>query len=152
MKHWSASRSYECCARGFCTYAMFCPLLPGIADSTEQIDRLIKFATEVGAEEIFDEPVNARGLGLKLTKKALQESGFEKEAATVQNIRRGKNWSRYTAELIASTQQSTCKFYNINLISVLLYPSKLTSEDLGKIQNDDRGVVWLGQIRPYIGW
>jgi hypothetical protein len=32
---------------------MFCPLLPDIADSPEQIDRLIQFAYTIGAEKIF---------------------------------------------------------------------------------------------------
>ena len=133
----------EAHARGFRTYAMFCPLLPGIADSPEQIDRFIQFATEIGAEEIFAEPVNARGPSLKSTQQALQEAGFEKEAAAVGNIRKQKNWSAYTATLISNIQQSVREFHDINQLRILLYPSKLASEDLQQIRNDDQGVIWL---------
>lgn len=133
----------EAHARGFRTYAMFCPLLPGIVDSPEKIDRLIQFATEIGAEEIFAEPVNARGPGLRPTQEALQKAGLEKEATAVGNIRNGKNWSRYTANLISNIQQSIRKFHDINKLRILLYPSKLTSEDLQQIKKDGQGVIWL---------
>ena len=129
--------------RGFRTYAMFCPLLPGIADLPEQIDRLIQFACETGAEEIFAEPVNARGPGLRLTQEAMQEAGFKKEAAAVGDIRNQKNWSRYTTELIFNIQQSTRWFHDINKLRILLYPSRLAKEDIEKIRKDDAGVVWL---------
>ena len=39
----------EAAARGLRTYAMFCPLSPGIADSPDQIDRMMEFAAEVEA-------------------------------------------------------------------------------------------------------
>lgn len=135
----------EAHARGFRTYAMFCPLLPGIADSPEQIDRFIQFVTEIGAEEIFAEPVNARGPGLRLTQQALQKAGFEKEAAAVGKIRIRRNWSRYTAKLISNIQQSVRKFHDINQLRILLYPSNLTFEDLQQIRKDDQGVIWLGK-------
>ena len=47
--------------QGLRVYGMFCPLLPGIADAPEQIDCLIRFAADCGAEEVFVEPANARG-------------------------------------------------------------------------------------------
>lgn len=56
---------------GLRTYAMFCPLLPGIADSREAIAELIEFALECAVEEVFVEPVNARGPGLRRTQEAL---------------------------------------------------------------------------------
>ena len=129
--------------RGFRTYAMFCPLLPGIADTPEQTDRLIQFATEIKAEEIFAEPVNARGPGLRLTQEALQKAGFKKEANAIGNIRNQKNWSRYTANLISNIQQSVRKFHDINQLRILLYPSRLAKEDIEKIRKDDGGVIWL---------
>ena len=133
----------EAHSRGFRTYAMFCPLLPGIADSPEQIDKLIQFATEIKAEEIFAEPVNARGPGLRLTQEALQKAGFENEAIAIGDIRNQKNWSRYTTELISNIQQSTHRFHDINKLRILLYPSRLAKEDLEKIRKDDAGVIWL---------
>jgi DNA repair photolyase len=135
----------EAHARGFRTYAMFCPLLPGIADSPKQIDRLIQFATTTGAEEIFAEPVNARGPGLRLTQEALQKAGFETEAEAVENIRNQKNWSRYTATLISNIQRSVYRFHDIDRLRVLLYPSNLKAEELQRIRENDRGVIWLGK-------
>ena len=38
---------------GLRTYGMLCPLLPGIADAPEQIDELVRFVAECGAEEVF---------------------------------------------------------------------------------------------------
>lgn len=52
---------------GLRTYAMFCPLLPGISDSSDQINELVRFAESIGAEEIYSEAVNPRGKGLILT-------------------------------------------------------------------------------------
>lgn len=52
----------EAAARGLRTYTMFCPLLPGITDSEEDIHRLIKFAVDCQVEGIFVEPVNPRDL------------------------------------------------------------------------------------------
>ncbi len=63
-------------ARGLRTYAMFCPLLPGIADAPEEIGELVRFAEECGAEEIFTEPANPRGNGLRKTQEALESHGY----------------------------------------------------------------------------
>jgi hypothetical protein len=46
---------------------MFCPLLPGIADSPERIEQLVKFAVDFRVEEIFAEPVNPRASALSMT-------------------------------------------------------------------------------------
>ena len=135
----------EAHALGLRTYAMFCPLLPGVADSPEQVDRLIQFASAIGAEEIFAEPVNARGPGLQLTQEALQKAGFETEAGTVANIRNQKSWSRYTATLISNIQRSVRRFHDIDRLRILLYPSNLKAEELQQIREDSRGVIWLGK-------
>ena len=135
----------EAHARGFRTYAMFCPLLPGIADLPKQLDRLIQFASTIGAEEIFAEPVNARGPGLRLTQEALQKAGFETEAEAVANIRNQKNWSRYTATLISNIRRSVYRFHDIDRLRILLYPSNLKAEELQQIREDNCGVIWLGK-------
>lgn len=54
----------EATARGFRTYGMLCPLLPGIADDPDRIDQLVRFAVDCRVEDIFVEPVNPRVLGL----------------------------------------------------------------------------------------
>lgn len=131
---------------GLRTYGMFCPLLPSIADSLDQIEQLIKIAVGFGAEEIFVEPVNPRGPGLKLTQQALMDNGYLDEAAAIESIRTQKGWSQYTAQLISNVQQGVRKLYDINRLRFLLYPSRLTKEDASQIKQDDAGVIWLGRV------
>ena len=131
--------------QGLRTYGMLCPLLPSIGNSAAQIERMVKFVVSCGAEEIFVEPVNPRGPGLKNTQEALEAGGYSKEAAAVQDIRTTLKWSGYTRQLIADVQQSVRKHFDIRKLRVLLYPSNLTPEDEKAIQRDDKGVVWLGK-------
>ncbi|MDI6448478.1 SPL family radical SAM protein [Anaerobaca lacustris] len=134
----------EAAARGLRTYAMFCPLLPGIADSPEDIEQLVKFAIDCRAEEIFVEPVNPRGPGLRLCQEALQQNGYQTEAEAIGIIRRRASWSNYVTELIANVQQAVRKHSDISKLRFLLYPSGLRPEDKARIERDDAGVVWLG--------
>ena len=129
--------------RGLHTYGMLCPLLPGIADSPEQIDELVRFMADCGVEEIFAEAVNPRGRGLILTQQALEEAGFPSEAAAIKNIRKRDNWSDYVIHLIRNVQQSVRKYYDINKLRFLQYPSGLKATDIAEIKKDDAGVVWL---------
>jgi len=136
----------EVAARGLRTYGMFCPLLPGIADSQEDIDRLIKFAVDCRAEEIFVEPVNPRGPGLRLCQETLEQNGFAKQAEAIAAIRHRAYWSRYVAELVSKVQQAVRKQSDIAKLRFLLYPSGLLPEDTARIQQgDNAGVVWLGE-------
>ena len=131
--------------QGLRIYGMLCPLLPEIGNSAAQIERMVKFVVSCGAEEIFVEPVNPRGPGLKNTQEALEAGGYRKEAAAVQEIRNTAKWSGYTRQLIADVQRAVRKHFDIRKLRVLLYPSNLTPEDKRAIQRDDRGVVWLGK-------
>jgi DNA repair photolyase len=133
----------EAHTRGLRTYGMLCPLLPGIANSPEQIEQLIKLAVEYGAEEIFVEPVNARGRGLKLTQKTLESNGYTYEAACIQSIRHKENWSWYVSQLVKNTQKSVRHLYDLRKLRFLLYPSKLEAQDLDRIKQDGAGVIWL---------
>lgn len=132
---------------GFRTYGMFCPLLPGIADSPDQIEQLIKTAVEFGVEEIFVEPVNPRGPGLKLTQQTLADNGYLDEAAAIESIRTQKGRSQYTTRLISNVQRSVRKLYDIDRLRFLLYPSRLTEADVARIRQEDAGVIWLGRNR-----
>jgi len=134
----------EAAARGLRTYAMFCPLLPGIADSPETIDRLVRFAVDCRAEEIFVEPVNPRGPGLRLCQEALEQNACPAEAEAIRRIRQKANWSKYVADLIAKTQLAIRNHFDISKLRFLLYPSGLLAEDRARIERDDAGVVWLG--------
>jgi len=135
----------EAAARGFRTYAMFCPLLPGIADSPNQIDQLVKLAVEFGAEEVFVEPVNPRGAGLRLCQEALESHGLATEAAAIATIRNKKHWSGYVADLITNVQRAMRQHSDISKLRFLLYPSNLLPEHVEAIKKDDAGVIWLGK-------
>lgn len=135
-------KAHKCGVR---TYAMLCPLLPGIADSPDQIEQLVKSAAEYGAQEIFAEPVNTRGPGLKVTQEALAKNGYKDEADAIKNIRNQKGWSQYTTQLISNVQRSVRKLSDISRLRFLLYPSRLTEKDAARIRRDDAGIVWLGK-------
>ena len=141
--HERMAATVEAAARGLRTYAMFCPLLPGIADTPDQIDRLVKFATDCRVEEIFVEPVNPRGPGLRQCQEALELWGYDKEAEAIQEIRHRNGWSRYVAKLLANVQQSVRRHFDTEKLRFLLYPSCLLAEDKARIREDDQGVMWL---------
>lgn len=136
----------EAAARGLRTYAMFCPLLPGIADSPDQIDQLIRLAVEIGAEEAFVEPVNPRGPGLRLCHEALESHGFAAETAAIAKIREKRRWSQYVVDLIANVQRSMRKNWDVSKLRFLLYPGRLLPEHVEAIKKDDAGVIWLGEV------
>jgi DNA repair photolyase len=73
--------------RGLRTYAMLCPLLPGISDSAEQIEELTRFVSDCSAEEVFAEPINTRGKSVTLTEEVLRGAGYTIEADNVGAIR-----------------------------------------------------------------
>lgn len=135
----------EAAGRGLRTYGMLCPLLPGIADSLEQIDELIKSAVNCKVEEIFVEPVNPRGGGLKNCQEALELWGYEKGAKAIESIRHRKNWSQYVVNLIANVQQSVRRHFDITKLRFLLYPGRILPEHIDQVKQDDAGVVWLGK-------
>ena len=135
----------EARTRGLRTYAMLCPLMPGLAAEPEQIDRLVKFAVEIAAEEIFVEPVNPRGPGLKRCQEQLEKAGHTTEAAAIERIRHQTAWSDYVATLIHDVQTSVRHHTDITKLRFLLYPSNLTPTDRARILEDDAGVIWLGK-------
>lgn len=129
--------------QGFRTYAMFCPLLPGISDGSWQIDELISIAADCEAEEIFVEAVNLRGRALTLTCEALRNNGYLNEAVVLASLKDKQVWSEYARELILKVQQSVRRRYDISRLRFLLYPSRLTPADTVRIKKDDIGVIWL---------
>jgi hypothetical protein len=124
---------------------MLCPLLPGVANSPKQLRKLVGFAKKIGAEEVFAEPVNARGSGLMNTEEALRAAGYEDAADAVGAVRTRRNWSQYVVELIADLQQVMRKRGMIDKLRFLLYSSGLTDQDKAIIRKDDEGVIWLGE-------
>jgi DNA repair photolyase len=136
---------WEANARGLRTYAMLCPLLPAIADTPDQIDGLVKLAVASGAEEIFCEPVNARGPGLRATQEPLEQYGRHAEAKAIAAIRKQTEWSRYVVRLVSNVQRSVRDHFDIDRLRILLYPSRLKPADKAEIRREDTGVVWLGR-------
>jgi DNA repair photolyase len=128
---------------GLRTYGMLCPLLPGIGNAPEQIDRLVQFVSECGAEEVFAEAVNLRGNGLKRTEEVLRAGGFQGEAAAIAKIRKQVHWSPYVVVLVRDLQKAMRKHMTINHLRILMYSKKLAAEDKAKIREADAGVVWL---------
>ena len=137
----------EAVQRGLRTYGMFCPLLPGIADSAEQIDELVGFASSCNVEEVFVEAVNRRGRGPLLCQEALSLLGHEREAEAVDRTRRRVHWSQYVADLLRNVQRSMRRHSDMGRLWFLLYPSRLLPEDRARIAADDDGVIWLEKTR-----
>jgi hypothetical protein len=100
---------------------------------------------EFHAEEVFVEPVNPRGAGLRLCQEALESHGMAAEAASIARIRSRKNWSRYVVDLIANVQRAMRQHSDISKLRFLLYPSRLLPAHIETIKKDDAGVIWLGE-------
>jgi DNA repair photolyase len=132
---------------GLRTYGMLCPLLPGIADAPEQIDELVRFVKGCGAEEVFCEPVNARGNSLTLTEEVLRAEGFVRESDAISKVRRRKYWSGYALGLIRNVQASMRKHMTLRDLRFLLYPG-LSEQDEAQIRKDAAGVIWLKPPPP----
>ena len=128
---------------GLRTYGMPRPLLPGIANAPEQIDWLVWFVANCGAEEVFAEAANPRGNGLRVTEETLRENGFEDEAAAVSQIRHDENRSPYTVDLIRNVQKAMRRHMTTKQMRFLLYPTGLAFDDEARIRKADAGLVWL---------
>ena len=129
--------------RGLRVYGMLCPLLPGVASSRGDIEELIDFSLECGAEEIFAEPVNGRVSAFENTATRLREHGFNTEAKEIERIRNKTEWSRYTVGLLNDIQRAITSRKAGDKLRFLLYPGDLTEEDNRWVQNNMLGVKWL---------
>ncbi len=128
---------------GLRVYGMLCPLLPGVAAGTEEIEQLVTFAKDCGVEEISAEAVNSRGPGLRDTAESLRTAGFEEAAQAVHRIRKRPEWSAYVAELLRNLQSSLRRHRLLKKLRYLLYSSRLLPADEQAIRRNDAGVVWL---------
>jgi hypothetical protein len=98
-----------------------------------------------GAEEIFTEPVNPRGPGLRLVQEALGAENFTVAAQAVGNVRNHKAWSSYCAALVSTVQRVMACAGAMEKLRFLLYPSNLEEDARRQIRKDQRGVIWLGK-------
>lgn len=111
--------------RGLRTYGMLCPLLPGVSDSPGNVDQLVNFDLDRGAEEVFVEPANGRGPSLPDTEEGLRAAGFRAEADALPAVRHHPAWSAYASRLLRSVHDSLKKRRSLHKLRFLLYPSRL---------------------------
>jgi|ERR1019366_1341723 DNA repair photolyase len=91
--------------RGLRVYGTLCPLIPGVASGRTDLDELIDFSPECGAEEIFAEPINGRGPGLRRTAEQLFAGGFSMATEEVNRVRSQEEWSHYTVGLLKDVRE-----------------------------------------------
>ena len=130
---------------GLRTYAMFCPLLPGIFHSAEQFDRLFGMAARWNAEDVWTEPLNARGAALPQCVAAFRESGYEDYAAAVDAIRNKRRWSTYATKLTKEVQAAARRADMIDRLHILNYRESFQPAEQAAINEDPAGVIWLGK-------
>jgi hypothetical protein len=119
-----------------------------VADDAQAIEQLIEFGLQCGMEEVFVEPINAGGPGLKTTEGAFREAGYLCEAEALAKIRSKEGWASYATELLNNVQQALRRFDALEKLRSLLYPSRLTPEDERWIRDHSQGVRWLGKNHP----
>ncbi len=119
---------------GLRTYAMLCPLLPGVADDLESIEELVEIGMAAGAGEFFAEPVNARGRALTNTTHALRRAGYDAETPAVDKIRNKVAWSAYVVRLVANLQEVLRRHHALDKLRFLLYGKSLTANDADHIR------------------
>jgi DNA repair photolyase len=129
--------------RGLRVYGMLCPLIPGVACDRTDLEELIDFSLECGAEEIFAEPINGRGPGLKRTAEQLAAAGFSAAAGEVNRVRSQEEWSRYMVRLLRDIRQVLAARRATDKLRFLLYPARLVLADREWVQNNMLGVKWL---------
>lgn len=65
--------------------------------------------------------------------------------AVIDSIRYKENWPWYATRSIKNIQKSVRQLYDIRKLRFLLYASRLESQDIARIKQDDAGVIWLGK-------
>jgi DNA repair photolyase len=130
----------EAHGRGFRTYGMLCPLLPGVSDSPGDVDCLVNLVLDCGAEEVFVEPVNGRGPCLGDAEEALRAAGFRAEADALAAVRHSVGWLAYTTRLLRSVHGALKERRSLHKLRFLLYPSRLTQEAETWIRSHSEGV------------
>ncbi len=137
--------------KGLNTYAMLCPLLPGISSDLSRVHELVEFAKEIDAKEVFVEPLNDRG-GTKRLIETLKEHGKEKEASAIESSLSDEGWSKYTADLLIIAKDAMITvFGSTDRLRFLLYENSLSSCDRKRVEKAHKGhefIKWLNQEKP----
>jgi len=128
---------------GIRTFGMLCPCLAGVSDSQEVLDELFDAVLGCNVEQIWLEPVNPRGSGLKLTSAALRDAGLDAEAEVIDTVRKKLNWSVYATALIKMAIDVADRHGVLDQLHILLYPKGLTPEHEAELKRCKRGIIWL---------
>ena len=135
----------EGCQMGISTFGMLCPCLPGLADEPEALEEMFDAVLAAGGEEIWLEPVNPRGPGLKRCEEALGQAGFPAEAAAFKAVRARRGWNAYAARLVRTAQHVAERHGCLDRLHVLLYRAQFEPTAAARLDRDSRGLVWLGK-------
>ena len=130
---------------GLRTYAMFCPLFPGLFADQAQVERLIRMAVAWGAEAIWSEIPNPRGPGLRDCVEAWRAAGHTRLADAVDRIRHVEGRSEHGVKLTRWLQAAARKLGLMPRLRILAYRSSFTAGARSLINQDPGAVVWLGK-------
>ena len=125
--------------KGIKVFGMLCPCIPGLLTDPEEFDSLLEFCQSVHADEIWVEPVNARGPGLINCSDTLREAGYVSIAAAIDKIRNKKAWQHYSHDLIRMATLSAQKRGIVDCLRILMYDKKCN------FNGDDTAVLWLSE-------
>ena len=130
---------------GLRTYAMLCPCLPGVCSSKPDLRGLISSVLPAEPEDLWLEPVNARGPALQKTSKVFREQGNHKIAKAIDDIRHRDKWSKYATKLTKDALDCGEDLGISDKIHILLYEKNFKGEDVLALKSEDRGgnIVWL---------
>jgi len=134
--------------QGLRTYAMFCPLLPGIFHNAEQFDHLFEMAAGWNVEDVWTEPLNARGNALPQCVDACKVAGHDAYADAINAIRNKRHWSAYATGLTKQVQAAARRAGMIARLHILNYQTSFQSADQKAVNEDPTGVIWLGKEKP----
>jgi DNA repair photolyase len=130
--------------RGLRTLAVFGPILPGLFRDADHLTKLLKLACKWDAEQIWVEPVNARGQSLVNCEEDLEAAGFETEAEAVGKIREKAIWTVYAADLVRDVQKAAKDLDLMKKLNILLFKSNFRNHPdmLDRINENPKGIVW----------
>jgi DNA repair photolyase len=129
--------------RGLRTYGMLCPLIAPFYRTQEKVDEAFKAILPAEPEEIFAEVINPRGKGLIMTATALRAAGLMADADAIDGLRSQATWSAEAARVIEMVVDAARRFYDLERLRILVYPSRLAERDEQLLRRIPKGLIWL---------
>jgi DNA repair photolyase len=129
--------------RGLRTFAMLCPMLPGLFSTEQDVRRLLELGRDWNVEGIWTEILNPRGPGIKRCVANLQKAGFDRQALAIHALRNQEHRSQYGWWLTRTMQRLCREMGLIDRLHVLSYQSSFSQQVRGFMRHDPEGVVWL---------